>query len=103
MGTIFFHQLRFIVESAEKDKFRKYIFVKPVGKATSNIVWDLSRNHIAVACVSNETEQDWIGNFAEGIGIFNVHFAKEDCVEATLDKLTPILKPHFAELKKLLG
>lgn len=86
INTIYPNNIQFLAKHPKDIKFHKLMFLKKNGVATTedgNI--DFSRNYYdaELICVSNETDKYWIGNFAEGMGFVNIHFAKEDCREAT--------------------
>ena len=71
------------------------MFIKKNGFAfLKNNDWNLSRcfYDTELICVSNETDGFWIGNYAEGLGFFNVYFAKEDCRDATDSEVAEWLK-----------
>lgn len=84
MGIIYMNRPQFLVDDARNIKFKKLMFIKKGGKAFHK-TGDLSRDYYdtELICISDEDEHNWIGNYAEGFGFFNVHFAKEDCREAT--------------------
>ena len=93
MGVIYINRPQFLVGDARDVKFHKLMFIKKGGKATSGD-FDLSRDYLdaELICISNEDEHNWIGNYAEGMGFFNVHFAKEDCRDATDEEVEEWMK-----------
>lgn len=95
MGVINISRPQLLVGDAKDVKFHKLMFIKKGGKATSKSgKYDLSRDYLdaELICISNEDEHNWIGNYAEGMGFFNVHFAKEDCREATDEEVEQWIK-----------
>ena len=84
MGIIYVDRPQFLCGDARNVKFHKLMFVKKGGKAFHKL-GDLSRDYYdaELICVSDENDDNWIGNYAEGLGFFGVQFAKEDCREAT--------------------
>ena len=93
MGVIYTKRPQFLVGDARNAKLHKLMFIKKGGKAIHKL-GDLSRDYLdaELICISNEDEQNWIGNYAEGIGFFDVHFAKEDCREATDEEVEQWIK-----------
>ena len=93
MGNIYVNRPQFLVGDARNVKFHKLMFIKKGGKAFHKM-GNLSRNYYdaELICVSNEDEYNWIGNYAEGMGFFNVHFAKEDCREASDEEVDEWIK-----------
>lgn len=93
MGTIYLKRPQFLAGHTDDIKFHKLMFIKKGGKAVSK-AGDLSRDYYDVEfiCVSNEDENNWIGNYAEGIGFFGIRFAKEDCREATEEEIDEWIK-----------
>ena len=86
INSLYLSRPQFLARHPSDVKFHKLMFLKKNGVATSedNSI-NFSRDYYdtELICVSNETDKYWIGNFAEGFGFFNIHFAKEDCREAT--------------------
>ena len=88
MGHIYLDQPQFLIMHPGDMKMRKLMFIKKNGKATHKL-GDISR-HILDAeliCISDEDKTSWIGNFAEGYGLVGVHFAKEDCRDASEEEV----------------
>lgn len=99
----------FLAEHYDDIKFRKYMFLdKNITVANqSGIILHSSKDHVDLICVSDETDLFYIGNFAEGIGVFHIFFPKEKCREATEKELDlwfddptqiDIKKPFLPEL-----
>lgn len=67
---------------------RKYMFIRKGGRAYHKL-GNVSRDcyDTELICVSDETPTDWIGNYAEGLGLFEVRFSKKDCREATEEEI----------------
>ena len=88
MGKYYVNRPQFLAASVEDIKFHKLMFIKKGGKAIVKM-GDISRDYydVELICVSNEDENNWIGNYAEGLGFFNVKFAKEDCREASEEEV----------------
>lgn len=88
MGVIPIYRPQFLVASTKDFKLHKLMFIKKGGKAVHK-TGNLTRNHFneELICISNETDTDWIGNYAEGFGFFGVQFAKEDCRDATEEEV----------------
>lgn len=88
MGGYYISKPQFLAAHTDDIKFHKLMFIKKGGRAVSK-AGDLSRDYydVELICVSNENEDSWIGNYAEGFGFFGVHFAKEDCREATEEEV----------------
>lgn len=95
MGNIYLNKPQFLVRHPGDIKFHKLMFIKKNGKAITEI-GDLSRDcyDVELICVSNEDENNWIGNYAEGFGFFGVKFAKEDCREASDEEVSAWIKDH---------
>ena len=95
MGIIYMNRPQFLIGDARDVKFHKLMFIKKGGKAFHK-TGNLSRDYYdtELICVSNEDENNWIGNYAEGMGFFNVHFAKEDCREATDEEAGKWIENH---------
>lgn len=95
MGKIYLERPQFLASSTKDIKFHKLMFIKKGGKAISK-AGNLSRNcyDAELICVSNENENNWIGNYAEGFGFFGINFAKEDCREATDGEVEAWIKNH---------
>jgi hypothetical protein len=87
-------KLPFLIDSEVGEKFRKHMFIRKGGKAIGKGGHDLSRDILdaELICVSNEDEDNWIGNYAEGIGFFGVKFAKSDCRPATPEEIEEYTK-----------
>lgn len=82
MGVYFLNRPQFLAANTEDIKFHKLMFIKKGGRAVSKTgEFDLSRDYydVELICISNENNDNWIGNYAEGFGFFNIQFAKEDC------------------------
>jgi hypothetical protein len=47
---------------------------------------DISRDEPALAIVYGETDEDWIGEWATGLGLINVRFPKASTRELTDDE-----------------
>ena len=95
MGIIYMNRPQFLVGDARNVKLHKFMFIKKGGRATSKTgEFDLSRDYLdaELICISDEDECNWIGNYAEGMGFFNVHFAKEDCRDATDEEVDEWIK-----------
>lgn len=95
MGAIYMNRPQFLVGDARNVKFHKLMFIKKGGRTTSKSgEFDLSRDYLdaELICVSNEDEHNWIGNYAEGFGFFDIRFAKEDCREATDEEVDEWIK-----------
>ena len=95
ISTIYSSSIQFLARYPSDIKFHKLMFLKKNGVAISeNGKTNFSRDcyNVELICVSNETNKYWIGNFAEGIGFFNIHFAKEDCREATDEEVNKWIK-----------
>jgi hypothetical protein len=88
MGIIYMNRPQFLIGDARDVKFKKLMFIKRGGKATHKL-GDVSRDCLdaELICVSNEDKDNWIGNYAEGFGLFNVHFAKDDCRDASNEEV----------------
>lgn len=67
-----------------KRVFKKYMFIKKNGIAI-HLLGNVSRNvyDAELIYVYNETDDYWIGQYAEGFGLFDVKFYKKDCRLAT--------------------
>jgi len=94
MGIINIYRPQFLSACSDDIKMHKLMFVKKSGKALSKTGDDISRDEYdaELICISNETEADWVGNYAEGIGFFGVKFAKEDCRDATDEEVQAWIK-----------
>lgn len=91
------NNIQFLAYSEKDIKFQKLMFIKKGGEAIhAKSGENLSRDYLDVEliCVSNEIEEYWIGNYAEGIGIFNIKFLKSDCREATNDEVNAWIKDY---------
>lgn len=88
------HDVQFLAKYLSDIKFNKLMFIKKGGKAYLPSGQDISRDYYdaELICVSNENETHWIGNYAEGLGFFNVNFLKSDCREATDDEVNEWIK-----------
>lgn len=88
MGIVPLYKPQFLAASTKDFKLHKLMFIKKGGKAVHKL-GDLSRAtyDAELICVSNETESDWIGNYAEGFGFYGVHFEKADCRDATEEEV----------------
>lgn len=66
----------------------KYMFLKKNGKAIHQL-GDISRKVLdaELIIVKKETEDSYVGHFAEGFGLINVKFAKSDCRLATEEEV----------------
>lgn len=84
MGEVYLKRPQFLAGRNDDIKFNKLMFIRKGGKAIHQL-GDLSRDYynVELICISDEDEENWIGNYAEGYGFFNVRFAKKDCREAT--------------------
>ena len=93
MGDIYLQRPQFLAAHPSDFKFHKLMFIKKGGRAVAKL-GDLSRDYydVELICVSNENENNWIGNYAEGFGFFGVEFAKEDCREATDEEVNAWIK-----------
>ena len=95
ISTIYLNSIQFLARHPNDIKFHKLMFLKKNGIATSedgNINFSRDYYDTELICVSNETDNYWIGNFAEGMCFFNIHFAKEDCREATDEEVNEWIK-----------
>lgn len=95
MGAVYINRPQFLAKYPSDIKFHKLMFIKKGGRATSGSgEYDLSRDYLdaELICISNEDEHNWIGNYAEGMGFFNVHFVKEDCRDATDEEVNEWIK-----------
>ena len=93
MGVIYMNRPQFLVGDARNVTLHKLMFIKRGGKAIHKL-GDVSRDYLdaELICISNEDEHNWIGNYAEGLGLFNVCFAKEDCRDATDEEVEQWIK-----------
>lgn len=93
MGNVYLKRPQFLVAHQNDCKFHKLMFIKKGGKAVHQL-GDLSRDfyETELICVSNEDEDNWIGNYAEGFGFFGIKFSKEDCREATDEEVDKWIK-----------
>jgi len=84
MGIIPLHQPQFLAGNINDMKFHKLMFIKKGGTAIHKL-GNISRNtyDAELICVSDEDSENWIGNYAEGFGLFGVKFNKADCRDAT--------------------
>lgn len=97
MGIIYSKKPQFLVGDARSVKFRKLMFIRKGGKAKSkNGDFDFSRDYLdaELICISSEDTNNWIGNYAEGLGFFDIHFAKEDCREANEEEVAAWIKDN---------
>lgn len=95
MGTYYTYKPQFLAANTEDIKFHKLMFIKKGGRAVSRTgEFNLSRYYYdaELICVSNENDDNWIGNFAEGFGFFGIQFAKEDCREASEEEVNEWIK-----------
>lgn len=95
MGEYYVKRPQFLAATPKDIKFHKLMFIKKGGRAVSETgERDLSRDYYdaELICVSNENNDNWIGNYAEGLGFFGVQFAKEDCREATEEEVNEWIK-----------
>ena len=78
----------FLAGNANDIKFKKYMFIRKDGFAVQ-LLGDVSRHHLPVEliCISDEDDEYWIGNYAEGLGLFGVKFLKTDCRDATEEEI----------------
>lgn len=86
MGMYYTYKPQFLAATTKDIKFHKLMFIKKGGRAASKTgEFNLSRDYYdaELICVSNENDDNWIGNYAEGFGFFDIQFAKEDCREAS--------------------
>ena len=93
MGLVPLYKPQFLAASTKDFKLHKLMFIKKGGKAihkTGNLARDYYDAELI--CVSNETKTDWIGNYSEGFGFHSVHFAKEDCRDATDEEVQAWIK-----------
>lgn len=67
---------------------KKYMFIKKGGKAIHKL-GNISRNvyDAELIYIYNETDTDWIGQYCEGLGFFDVKFNKGDCRDATDEEI----------------
>lgn len=74
--------------------------IKKHGKAIHQL-GDISRHVLdaELIWIYGETETDWIGQYCEGLGFFDVKFAKEDCREATEEEVKLCDMGKMAEIK----
>ena len=88
MSIIPFEKPTFLAANCKDIKFHKYMFIRRNGIAIHK-TGNLSRNcyPVELICISNEDENNWIGNYAEGFGFFGVRFRKEDCREASDEEI----------------
>ena len=97
MGMIYSKEPRFLTGDAKSVKFHKLMFIRKGGRAKSkNGDFDFSRDYLdtELICVSNEDANNWIGNYAEGLGFFNIRFAKEDCRKASDEEVAAWIKDN---------
>lgn len=77
---------------------RELFFIKKGGKAfhpgTSS---KFSGVDTELICISNQDKEYWIGNYALGLGLCDVHFAKKDCRKATSDEVKRYMKGEKIE------
>ena len=95
MGVIYMNKPQFLVGDIRNVKFHKLMFIKKGGRAISKSgEFDLSRDCLdaELICISNEDDQNWIGNYAEGFGFCDIRFAKEDCRDATDEEVEQWIK-----------
>lgn len=95
ISDIYLNDIQFLASSLSDIKFHKLMFLKKNGVATSKDgSINLSRNYYdaELVCISNEADNYWIGNYAEGMGFSNIYFAKEDCREATDEEVSKWIK-----------
>lgn len=95
MGEYYVNRPQFLAASTEDIKFHKLMFIKKGGRAVSKTGrFNLSRDYydVELICVSDENDNNWIGNYAEGLGFFGVQFAKEDCREASEEEVNEWIK-----------
>ena len=87
-------KIDFLIDPKLGSKFRKFMFIKKGGKAVNIHGDDLSRDILdaELICVSNEEDDNWIGNYAEGLGFVGVRFAKSDCRDATESEIEEYFK-----------
>lgn len=78
----------------------KYMFLRKGGKAI-HLLGDISRDYYdaELIIVYEETDTDYIGNFAEGFGFINVKFAKNDCRNATEDEVKLCFQGKMGTIK----
>lgn len=95
MAGIYLTRPQFLAGSTKDIKFHKFMFIRKGGRAIAK-TGNLSRDYYdaELICVSNENENNWIGNYAEGFGFFGINFAKEDCIEATDEEVEAWIKDH---------
>lgn len=95
MGIIGFTTPQFLAAHAKDIKFQKIMFIKRGGEALHNM-GNVSRYKydVELICISNETSEYWIGNYAEGLGLFGIKFAKKDCREASVEEMKAWLNNH---------
>ena len=95
MGIVYINAPQFLIDG--NAKFRKLMFIKKGGRAVhQGTGMDISRDYLdaELICISNEDEENWIGNYAEGLGFFNIRFAKTDCRKATDEEVRMWRKDH---------
>lgn len=69
-------------------KMSRYFILKAGGTAWhEGTGMNMSPQNDKLVCVSNEDANTWIGNFAFGIGVYDVHFDKRDCREVTTEEM----------------
>lgn len=60
-------------------------FIKEGGRAVhtgTGVDMSNSCSKPRLICVSHQNENFWIGNYAEGVGAYNIYFDKRDCRKA---------------------
>lgn len=67
---------------------KKFMLLKKGGKAL-HLLGDISRDYYdaELIYVHDETDEYYIGHFAEGFGFINVKFLKTDCRDATEEEI----------------
>lgn len=84
MGLVPLYKPQFLAANTNDFKLDKLMFIRCGGKAIHKL-GNLYRDvyDAELICISDETDNEWVGNYAEGLGFFGIHFAKEDCRDAT--------------------
>lgn len=78
----------------------KDMFLRKGGKAVHQL-GDVSRNVLdaELIYVYNEDDENYIGQFAEGYGFFDIKFRKSDCREATVEEVELCEHGRMSEIK----
>lgn len=83
MGMVY-QKVPTFITGGEEPVLHKLMFIKKGGKATHTL-GDVTRDELdaELICVVNEDSENWIGNYAEGLGLYGIKFAKSDCRDAS--------------------